>query len=167
VVISSLVPRLALCVLLVLALSFKVEVGTRRFVPGQDEMVRTYIATFLARHGFQLDPAVALQNPIGASGRSGGCQLLIAEAAYQGWHRDLFRRMVSEEDQFFFFFRGHKYQDQPVWLTRLSGFRNTFLRTLGFNAPIEPVLGIMGSLPCDLNTMPWQELADHVAALRQ
>jgi hypothetical protein len=163
-VITSLVPRLALCVLLVLALSFKVAVGTRPFVPGQDETVRTYIATFLARHGF---PAIALQYPIGASGRSGGCQLLIAEVAYQGWQRDFFRRAASEEDQFFFYFRGHKYQDQPVWLTRLSGFRNAFLRSLGFNAPIEPVLGIMGSLPCDLNAMPWQELVDHVAALRR
>jgi len=166
-VISSLVSKLVLCGLLVLTLSFKVSVGVRQFVPGQDEMVRTYMATFLARHGFQPDPVIALQNPLGASGRSGGCQLLIAEVAYQGWQRDFFRRAVAEEDQFFFFFRGHKYQDQPVWLTRLSGYWNTFLRNLGFNAPVEPVLGIAASPPCDLNAMPWQKLADHVAALRR
>jgi hypothetical protein len=166
-VISSLVPKLVLCGLLVLTLSFKVSVGTRQFVPGQDEVVSTYIATFLTRHGFQPDLVIAIQNPIGASGRSGGCQLVITEVAYQGWQRDFFRRVVSEEDQFFFFFRGHKYQDQPVWLTRLSGYSNTFLRNLGFNAPVEPVLGIVASPPCDLNAMPWQELADHVAALRR
>jgi hypothetical protein len=165
--VPKLVPKLVLCGLLVLTLSFKVSVGMRPFVAGQDEMVRTSIATFLGRHGFQPDRVIAIQNPIGALGRSSGCQLLIAEVAYQGWQRDLFRRTISEEDQYFFFFRGHKYQDQPVWLTRLSGYSNTFLRNLGFNAPVEPVLGIAASPPCDLNAMPWQELADHVAELRR
>ena len=167
--ISSLVPKLVLCGLLILTLSFKVSVGMSQSVSGQeqDEMVRTHIAAFLARHGFQPNPALAIQNPIGVSGRSGGCQLLIAEAAFQGWHRDSFRRLASGEDQFFFFFRGHKYQDQPVWMTRLSGYRNIFLRNFGFNAQVEPVLGIVASPPCDLNAMPWQELADHVAALRR
>jgi hypothetical protein len=84
------------------------------------------------------DP-VAIQYPIGASGRSGGSQLRIAEMAYQGWQQDFSRRAISEEDQFFILFRGRKYQDQPVWLTRLSGYWNTFLRNLGFNAPVEPV----------------------------
>jgi hypothetical protein len=166
-VITSLVPKLILCGLLVLTLSLKVAVGRSPFVAGQDEMVRTYIANFLGRHGFQPDRVITIQNPIGASGRSGGCQLLITEVAYQGWERDLFRRMVSEEEQFFFFFRGHRYQDQPVWLTRLSGYWNSFFRKLGFNTPVEPVLAIAASPPCDLNAMPWQELADHVAALRR
>src|SRR6202023_2692720 len=124
---SSLVPKLVFCGLLVLTLSFKVSVGRRPFVSGQDEMVRTYIARFLARQGFQPNGIIAIQNPIGASGRWNGCQLLIPEVAFQGWHRDFFRRVVSEEDQFFFFFRGRKYQDQPVWLTRLSGYWKTLL----------------------------------------
>jgi hypothetical protein len=45
--ISSLVPKLVLCGLLVLTLSLKVSVGVPLFVSGQDEMVETYIATFL------------------------------------------------------------------------------------------------------------------------
>jgi hypothetical protein len=82
--ISSLVPKLVLCGLLVLTLSLKVSVGVPLFVSGQDEMVETYIATFLARHGFQLERVIAIQNPIGASGRSGGGQLVITEVTYQG-----------------------------------------------------------------------------------
>jgi hypothetical protein len=164
---SSLVPKLVFCGLLVLTLSFKVSVSRRPFVSGQDEMVRTYIAKFLARHGFQPNRVIAIENPIGASGRSDGCQLLITEVVFQGWERDFFRRSVSDDDQFFFFFRGHKYQDQPVWLTRLSGYWNAFRRNLGFNAPVEPVLAIVASPLCDLNAMSWQEVADHVAALRQ
>ena len=164
--ISSLVPKLVLCGLLVLTLSFKVWVGMRQFVSGQEEMVRAGIATFLARQGFEPDPAIAIQHPIGVSGHSGGCQLFIAEVVPQGWQRHIPRRVASDGDQVFFFFRGHKYQDQPVWLTRLSGYWNIFLRTLGFKAPVEPVLGIVASPPCDLNAIPWQELADHVAALR-
>jgi hypothetical protein len=166
-VIASLVPKLVFCGLLVLTLSFKVAVGMRQFMSGQDETVRTYLATFLVRQGFEPDPTIATQYPIGASGRSSGCQLLITEVAYQGWGRDFFRRAVSEKNQSFFLFRGRKYQDQPVWLTRLAGYRNALLRNLGFNAPTEPVLGIVASPSCDLNAIPWQELADHVAALRR
>ena len=165
--ISSLVPRLVLCGLLILTLSFKVSDSIKSISGQQDEMVRTHIAAFLARHGFQPNPAVAIQYLTGVSGRSGGCQLLIADAAFQGWHRDSLRRLTSGEDQFFFFFRGHKYQDQPVSLTRLSGYWNRFLRNLGLNAPVEPVLGIVSSPACDLDAIPWQELADHVAALRR
>ncbi|MGA7383960.1 MAG: hypothetical protein WBW81_04465 [Methylocella sp.] len=165
--ISSLVPKLVLCGLLVLTLSFKVAVGMRQFVSGQEEMVRAGIATFLARQGFEPDPAIAIQHPIGVSGHSGGCQLFIAEVAPQGWQRHIPRRIASDGDHVFFFFRGHKYQDQPVWLTRPSGYWNIFLRNLGFRAPVEPVLGIVASPPCDLNAFPWQELAGHVAALRR
>ena len=166
--ITSLVPKLVLCGLLILTLSFKVSDGMSQSVSEQqDEMVKTHIAAFLAQHGFQPNRDIVIQYLIGVSGRSGGCQLLIAEAAFQGWHRDSLRRLASREDQFFFFFRGHKYQDQPVSLTRLSGYWNRFLRNLGFNAPVEPVLGIVASSACDLNAMPWRELADHIAALRR
>jgi len=166
-VITSLVPKLVLCGLLVLTLSFKVSVGMNQLVSGEEEMARTHIATFLARQGFEPDRAVAIQHPIGVSGHSGGCQLFVAEVAPQGWQRYIPRRVASDGDQVFFFFRGHKYQDQPVWLTRLSGYWNSFLRNLGFNSLVEPVLGIVASPPCDLNTMPWQELADQIAALRR
>ncbi len=165
--ISSLVTKLVLCGLLVLTLSFKVLVHKRQFVPGGEETVRTYMATFLARQGFELDPALAIHYPFMVSGRSGGCQLLIAEVVPEGWQRYIPRRAALDGDQVFFFFRGRKYQDQPVLLTRLAGYWNSFLRKLGFNAPVEPVLGIVASPPCDLNAVPWQELADHVAALRR
>jgi hypothetical protein len=163
----SLVPKLVFCGLLVLTLSLKVGVGMRQFASGQEETVRSSMATFLARQGFELDPASAIQYPITVSGRSGGCQMFIAEVVPQGWQRSIPRRVASDGDQVFFFFRGHMYQDQPVWLTRLAGYRNAFLRNLGFNAPVEPVLGIVSSPSCDLNAVPWQELADHVAALRR
>ena len=165
--ISSLVPRFVLCGLLVLTLSFKVSVGGSQVVSGKNETVRAFIARFLAGQGFELDPAIAIQYPIGASGRSGGCQLLIGEVTFQGWQRYIPRRIASDGDQVYFFFRGDMYRDQPVWLTRLSGYWNTLLRNLGFKAPVEPILAIVASPPCDLNAMPWQELADHVAALRR
>lgn len=125
------------------------------------------MATFLVRQGFEPDPAMATQYPIAVSGRSGGCQLFVANVAPQGWERYVPRRFASDGDQVFFFYRGQMYQDQPVWLTRLAGYWNFFLRNLGFNVAVEPVLGIVASPACDLNAVPWQELADHVAALRR
>jgi hypothetical protein len=162
-VISSLAPKLLLISLLILTLSFKVLANRSQSVSKQqDEITRTQIAAFFARHGFHPDGAAG----IGVSVRAGECQLLVAEAAYQGWHRDILRRLASAEDQFFFYFRGHKYSDQPVWRTRLSGYQTSFLRNLGLKAPAEPVLGIVASPACDLKAIPWQELAGDVAAVR-
>ena len=102
---SSLVPKLVLCGLLILTLSYKVSNGMSQSVSGQeqDEMVRTQIAMFLARTGSNQIASPQVQNPIGVSGRSGGCQLLIAEAAFQGWHRDSLRRSASEKTNSFSF----------------------------------------------------------------
>lgn len=164
---SSHVPKLVLGGLLILTLSFKIPGGVRQSMSRQDEMVRTHIATFLARQGFEPDRAIASKDLIAVSGRSGGCQLLIAEAAPEGFHRHILRRFASDGDQFFFWFRGRKYQDQPVWLTRLSAYWNTAVRKLGLNAGVEPVFGVVASPACDLDAMPWRELAESVATARR
>jgi hypothetical protein len=159
---SSLAPKLLLAGLLILTLSLKVlAIGTKSGSAQRAEMVRNEIASFLARHGFQPDPAVW----IGVAAHSGECQLLVAEVAYQGWHKDSVRRFASQEDQLLFYFRGHMYPDQPVWLTQLAGYSASVLRNLGVDAPSEPVLAIVASPPCKLGALPWQELARDVAAV--
>jgi len=162
-VLSSRASKLLLFGLLILTLAFKVLVMRTPSAPEQqDAMVRAQIAAFLAWHGFQPDPTVW----IGVAGRSGECQLLVTEAAYQGWYRDSIRRLAAQEDQLSFYFRGHMYPDQPVWLTQLAGYSAKILRNLGLNAPSEPVLGIVASPACNLDALPWQELARDVAAVR-
>jgi hypothetical protein len=166
-VISSFAPKLVLVALLILTLSFKVlAYKSQSASEQQDDMVRTHIAAFLARHGFEPSGDIAIQYLVGASAHSDKCQLLVADAAFQGWYRDPLRRFASADDQFFFYFRGHKYPDQPIWRTRLSGYWTSFLRNLGLNAPVEPVLGIVASNACELDAMPWQELAADVATVR-
>jgi hypothetical protein len=62
-VIASHVPKLLLGLLLILTLSLKIPRGVSQAVPEQSEMVRTHIATFLARQGFKPDRAIAEQKP--------------------------------------------------------------------------------------------------------
>jgi hypothetical protein len=161
-VISSRASKLLFAALLILTLSFKVLLTrTQSGSVQRDAMVRPKIAAFLSRHGFQPDPT----GLIGVAGRSGECQLLITEAAYQGWHRDSIRRLASQDDHVLFYFLGQMYPDQPVWLTRLAGYSASVVRNLGLNAPSEPVLGIVASPACKLGALPWQELARDVAAV--
>ena len=165
--IASYVPKLLLGVLLILTLSLKVPGGVSEAVPEQDEMVRTHIATFLARQGFKPDRAIAGQNPIAITGHSGGCHLLIADVAPQGWHRFILRRLASGGDQVFFVFRGRKYEEQPVWLTRLTAYWAVAVRNVGLNTRVEPVLGIVASPACGLGAMQWGELAENIAMVRR
>ncbi len=160
--ISSRASKLLFFGLLILTFSLKVVVTRTQSRPEQlDLMVRTQIAAFLARHGFQPDPA----GWIGVAAHSGKCQLLVTEVAYQGWHRDSVRRLASQEDQLVFYFRGHMYPDQPIWLTQLAGYSARALRNLGLNARSDPVLGIVASPACNLDALPWQDLAGDVAAV--
>jgi hypothetical protein len=161
-VISWRASELLFAALLIATLSLKVLVI--RTQPGSEQReatVKTQIAGFLTRHGFQPDPAAS----IGVSAHSGECQLLVTEVAYQGWLRDSIRRSAAPEDQLLFFFRGRMYPDQPVWLTRVSGQWASLLQNLGLNAPSDPVLGIVASPACKLDALPWQELAGDVAAV--
>ncbi len=161
--ISSRATKLSFAVLLILTLVLKVLAAPNQLGPEERaNMVRNQIAGFLARHGLQ----PGLDDSLGVSGRSGECRLLVVEAAYQGWHRDTLRRLAAQKDQLRFYFRGRMYADQPIWLTRLSGHWATFLQSFGLNTPVEPVLGIVASPICNLNAMPWQELADKLAAVR-
>ena len=163
--------KLFLVGLLILTLSFKVPSDVNQSVQeqdNQDNMVKTRIAMFLAGQGFEPDRAAepdstnAVQSLIVASGRSGDCQLLIAAAAPQGWHRYILSRLGSDSDQFFFLFKGRKYRDQPVWLTRLTAYWNIVT-----GSQVEPVFGIVASAACDVDAMRWQELAENVAPLRR
>jgi hypothetical protein len=159
----SMLHNLILGGLLVLTLSFKIPSGITQPIQEKDKIVRTYIVAFLARQGFEPDHAIEVpQNLVIGSGRSGDCQLLIALVAPQGWHRYIFSSLALDRGQFFFLFRGRKYQVQPVWLTRLSTYWNIAIRN-----QIEPVFEIVGSSTCDLDAMPWQELVENVATMRQ
>lgn len=161
--ISSRAAKLIFAALLILTLSFKVMTAANQSGSEQRaNKVRNQIAGFLARHGLQPD----LNESLGVSGRSGECQLLIVEAAYQGWHRDSLRRLAAQKNQLRFYFRGRMYADQPIWQTRVSGYWTAFLHNFGLNAPVDPVLGIVASPICNLDAMPWQELANKLATVR-
>lgn len=161
----SLVPKLLLLGLLVLTLSLKVRDAGRPTPAAPDETMRTYIAAFLAQQGFKPDFDHTDDSPIAVTGHSGGCTLWIANVAPEGWHQYIPRRLATAGDQVFFFFRGRKYDDQPVWQTRLSGYGARILRKLGFSPRTEPVMGIIASQACDIGKMPWQDLASRVATV--
>ena len=93
--------------------------------------------------------------------------MLIAEVAPQGWHRFILRRLASDGDQVFFLFRGRKYEEQPVWLTRLTAYWAVAVRNVGLNARVEPVLGIVASPACGLDAMQWGEFAENIAMVRR
>jgi hypothetical protein len=165
-VISSHIPKIVFGGLLILTISIKISVGMNQFLPEQGEIVRTHFTTFLMRQGFEPDRVVAIENPITVSGHSGGCKLSIVNAELQGWHQYIIRRLASDGDQIFYLFRGRRYKDQPIWLTRLSSYWTGAIRTLGLTARSEPFFGIVASPTCDLDSMPWQELGEDVAVAR-
>ncbi|MBO0733244.1 MAG: hypothetical protein J2P49_02775 [Methylocapsa sp.] len=168
----SLVLRLAAGGLLVLTLLLKVLAAMTHPVPKEmiAERAKAQMAAFLARHGMQPIPANpgsnALEEPFVVA-LSNGCRLFVAEAGFEGWYRDFLRNLVPLGDEYFFWFQGRNYREQPIWRTRLSGYWRALLRELGFKPHFEPIFAVGASPGCDLSAMPWQELADGVAAVAQ
>ena len=151
---SSLIPKLALGSLLILTLSLRAHDGVSQSWDEKAEAAKTQAAAFITQHGFELDHSSMSQHANTVFSRSGGCQLRITVAAPQGWNRYILRRIASDGDHFFFLFRGRKYQELPIWQTRLSTYWTTLVRNRA-----EPVFGVLGSPSCDMDEIPWQDLA--------
>jgi hypothetical protein len=90
---------------------------------------------------------------------AGECRLLAALLSPQGWHRHVIRRLAPVGSRLIFYYDGASYVDQPVLLTRANDYWNRFLRSIGGSASPHPVFGIVGSPDCDLDAVPWSELA--------
>jgi hypothetical protein len=158
---SSLVPRLALGGLLVVALWLKVPAAASVHAPDHEDAAQAEIAGFLTRHGFEPDPGSFEEDPARMAGTSGACHVLIANVAPQGWHQDLLRQFAPADTRIFFVFEGREYDRQPVLQTRLSFYWNRMARRLGMAAPAMPlVYGVLASPGCDLASVPWRELGE-------
>jgi hypothetical protein len=158
---SSLAFKLGIAGLLIFSLWLKAPGDESLAAPAQQQVATTQIAAFLTRQGFAPNAAPLEESPARVAGQSGSCRVLIAELAPQGWHQDIFRRFAAPEDRVFFIFQGRIHDAQPVWQTRFSFYWNRIVGHLGVNAAQNGlVYGVVATPECDLDAVPWLDLAE-------
>jgi hypothetical protein len=137
---------------LVLSLSLKI-VGDTSAQTTEVNDVQSSVADLLEHQGFEVTHDTPDVDLFPLAGVRGQCSLLVAVISPLGWHRDVIRKSAPPGSTTIFVFDGTSYRDQPVLRTRVDYYWTRFLRYAGFNHPVRPVLGIVGSPECELDKM--------------
>jgi len=140
-----------------LTLAWKVAIPPTGYHPDHS---RQAISEFLERNGFDVVVSAEYVNYeaiIRATRAS--CRLVIAELTPDGSNRDLIRALVGDTDRHLVVFRGNLYAQQPITSTVIHSLWSKFLRGLGLIRDIRPVLAVGANSTCDIEAMPWSELA--------
>ena len=120
--------------------------------------IAEHVSTFLLRKGFQTEKRTSDEDLFLVSATGGGCRLLVAVLAPEGWHRDVIRKLAPQDSQLIFVYNGTVYADQPVMLTRFNQYWSRLVRSVGGHSSSYPVFGIAGSPECALHDIKWNEL---------
>jgi hypothetical protein len=149
----------AIAVVLVATLAIKVATGPSvAAIPEPDR--EAPIGAFLARHGFALQAERTETEPPMLVADSGACEIRVTEVSPFGWHRHVLAQLARPGETTAFVFKGNVYAGQPLWRTALDHNWRRLVSYSGLTLPRHPVLGLVASDSCDLEGLPWQELAD-------
>lgn len=118
------------------------------------------VAAFFDRHGFRVGEVGGDPDLPSLRATAGGCELLAALVAPEGFHRDIIRRSASEQDRVFFVFDAMAYPDQPMLHTWTHHQWRVLNLRVGRRLPVRPTLGVVASPGCDLRGLPWQDIAE-------
>jgi hypothetical protein len=118
------------------------------------------LVVFLEDHEFNVGSTTSDEDMFLISATKGECRVFVALLSPQGWHRHLIRRLTPSGSRLTFYYEGKSYEDQPVRLTRTHDYWSRLLHSLGGSPSPNPVLGIIGLPACELDAIPWKELAD-------
>lgn len=133
--------------------------GSARAVSERPERIVGQLAEFLDGQGFSVEPPTSDVDLFSLMATNGECQALVAVLSPQGWHRDVIRGLTPAGDRLHIFYDGENYQDQPVFRTRMANYVDVMLRATGLPVRPKPVIGVIASAPCNLDTAQWNEMS--------
>jgi hypothetical protein len=152
--------RWSIALLIPLTVAWKIAIP-----PGGSDDLRENLATFFARHDFNIVATDQMVNadmtmthvPIfHAATRT--CKLLIARLNFDGSNRQLVESRLANMDRYFIVFRGNVYAQQPTFLTFTSYLWVRFLTELGMGLRIAPAFAVGSNSSCDAERLPWEDL---------
>lgn len=145
--------------LLLLTLGWKVAADRKPTFTSKDVMVK-----FLTHHKFDVDVTkqmILTDLPL-IYATAGGCRMLIAEAAPDGWNREAIRELARTMDQLFIVEHGKIYRQQSTWLTVTQHWWSKYLRKLGLGSDQLPMIAVAATASCNAEQLPWAELNNPV-----
>jgi len=119
---------------------------------------QTNIVQFLSRHKFDITKRIAAGIPV-IDATAGECQMIVVEAAPDGWMRDFIHHALGLNEHQFTVFRGRIYTKQPAWLTLADHWWWRSLRKLGLARRESPIIAVSATESCDAKRLPWDELS--------
>ena len=158
---SSPAPKwLALVLLLIVTIGWKVVARSTVADQPTERDIQTKVAEFLARQHFKVSVSEQVEeSKPSVAASSGSCRMLVARSPAIGYDRDLVRQYAQPDDHVFVVFRGHIYTDQPTFLTVFDALWSRLRRELGMTVETNPILAVVAKPSCEAERLPWAELA--------
>ena len=155
---SQWAPKALLAGLVVISVSLKV-VAASSLPPPPAREASEAVSAVLARQGFTVGANAADIDLLTVFAHARHCDLRLAVVSPHGWHRNLVRRLVAPDEKIVFVFDGKTYDDQPVWRTWASFYEARVRQYLGLDAATKPVLAVLATPSCAIESLPWSEVA--------
>jgi hypothetical protein len=158
VALSQSAPRALLAALAVVSVSLKVVAASSLPPPPASEASGA-VTDLLKRGGFTIAADVEDVDFLTIFAHARHCDLRLAIVSPHGWHRNLVQRLAAPNEKVSFIFDGAIFDQQPVWRTWLSFYVSRARHFLGFRAATKPVLAVLATPTCPIESLPWSEVA--------
>lgn len=112
----------------------------------------------LAREGFAIEVAHRFEY-FEINAQKNDCGLHIREAAAEGYNVEDIKTEVTKDAQLVFEYRGKLWISFPTFHATISKFWNRVKWRLGADSSWSPVISIAAVGRCEIETLPWDELA--------
>ena len=150
-------PKFLLAAALVLTLALKLLLYHQESVPEADsEVMGETIAVFLRQHGFESRPEKRFGDVV-IRANNGKCNMLIREAAPQGWNRSAFDLWAKSVGRLTYVFDGAVYVHEPFLAPMLAKYWMRVRIKMGHSPNRHPVLAVAASDNCAIDALPWPE----------
>jgi hypothetical protein len=147
--------RLVLIMLLLPTLGWKVAADRKPTFTSKD-----LIVNFLKHHKFEVNVTkqmILTDLPL-IIATTGGCRMLVAEAAPDGWNREAIRELAGTIDKLFIVERGKVRRQQSAWQTVTHAWWSRYFHKLRMDGHEMPLIAVAATASCNAEQLPWAEL---------
>jgi len=113
---------------------------------------------FLAREGFETETGTRFGFFV-VTAQKNDCHLQIQGTAAEGFDADAKRASAPKNAQLVFEYRGKLWMREPTFRATVSEFVNRLKWRFDVGNSWSPMISVLATGPCAIETLPWGELA--------
>lgn len=137
-------------------LSIKIFVAASVLRP-TNEAIAYAAGDALASQGYEIAGLSNFSGRVALLAGLGDCMMYVIPISEQGWHQEVIRKVLADDQSLWFLFRGELYpNNQPRWPPLLGFYSSLALAYTGIGSGYEPIYAVVATKECHLEQINWQ-----------